>query len=166
MTDEPLFTHLRAALDFAYRIEWTSAHPTSQIGKLHIMWKPEFTLAERHAQAAMIQAHVNKHLKPAESAFIECKYRYGPRRFTRIDQVVRYALPAVVSGVSPRRLIRELTYRYFLEGMTYERIAKSVGVDLRVVDRHNKKLVPVLSALCAAAEGRLEDDFRSGGLIA
>lgn len=163
LVEQALFPYLRAALDFAYRIEWTSVHPTSQIGKLHIMWKPEYTIAERHAQAAMIQTHVSKKLKPAEAAFIECKYRYGPRRFSRIGVVLRHVQPAVAS--SNRRLIRELTYRYFRQGMTYERIAKLVGVDLRAIDRCNKKLVPLLSALEAIAEGQLEADFKMGGLI-
>ena len=56
--EAPPFESLDAALRFAYRIEWEGVYPQSQIGKLHIRWKPDLTLAERRAQASLITTHV------------------------------------------------------------------------------------------------------------
>ena len=162
--ERAVFAHLRAALEFTYRTEWSGAYPSSQIGKLHIMWKPEYTIAERHAQAAMIQTHLLK-LRPEEHAFIECKYRYGPQRYARIKVLIRYLIPAMSSNTVSVRMVRELIYRYLGDGLSYERIAKIVRIDAKAVDRLNKKLVPLMSALCAKAEGRLEEDFKRSGLI-
>lgn len=166
MVDEPIFHSLDAALAFAYRIEWSSTHPTSQMGKLHMVrWKPEYTVAELHAQAQMIQSHVNNKLSRAERAFIECKYRFGPRRFQSLDGVVTYVAALAGGKASSRRMVRELCHRFYTGTLTYAAIAKMVGCDVKTLDKYNKRVIAALSALCARAEDPLVSDFRAGGLI-
>lgn len=163
--DEPIFHSLDAALAFAYRIEWSSTHPSSQMGKLHMVrWKPDYTVAELHAQATMIQSHVNTRLDNPERAFIECKYRFGPRRFQSLDAVVTH-VSALMGGKASRRMVRELCHRFYTGTLTYVAIAKIVGCDVKTLDRHNKRVINALSALCARAEDPLLSDFRAGGLI-
>jgi len=163
--DEPIFHSLDAALAFAYRIEWSSVHPTSQMGKLHLVrWKPDYTVAELHAQAQMIQSHVNTRLDKPERAFIECKYRFGPRRFQSLDAVVTY-VSALTGGNASRRMVRELCHRFYTGQLTYAAIAKIVCCDVKTLDKYNKRVIAALSSLCARAEDPLLTDFRAGGLI-
>lgn len=163
--DEPIFHSLDAALAFAYRIEWSSAHPSSQMGKLHMVrWKPDYTVAELHAQASLIQSHVETRLGGAQRAFIECKYRFGPRRFRSLPGVVNYVRSAI-GGQVQRRMVQELCHRYYTGTLTYAAIAKIVGVDVRTLDKYNKRTIAALTSLCAQAEEPLESDFRRSGLI-
>jgi hypothetical protein len=163
--DDAPFDCLDAALRFAYRIEWEGVYPSSQIGKLHIRWQPNFTKQERRAQAAMIITHLRHHCSPVQRAYLECQYRMGPRRFSQINRLVRYVMSRLPASKLNCDLARELIYRYFRSGMSYEEIARAVACDVRTVTRYNEKLWRVMLALQAQTCGELEHQFREGGLI-
>lgn len=165
MTDTPPFDCLDAALRFAFRIEWESISVSSQLGKLHIKWKPEYTVGERRAQAAMIRSHVDHHCTPAQRAFVECQYRLGRRRFTTMKVLVRHCLPYIKGPAVNAGLVRELAYRFFREGLSYEMIAGVVKCDRATVAKYNEKLWPIMLSLQAAVSAQLEAQFREGGLI-
>ena len=71
----------------------------------------------------------------------------------------------VTGAALSQDLVRELVYRYFRSGMSYEAIAQSVGVDVRTVTRYNEKLWPLMLALNAGVMTLLEEQFRLAGVI-
>lgn len=165
MDDTPPFDCLDAALRFAYRIEWESISATSQLGKLHIKWKPEYTVGERRAQAAMIRSHVDANCTPAQRAFVECQYRIGRRRFELMKVLVRHCLPYMRGPKVNAALVRELAYRFFREGVSYEMIAAMVKLDRGTVTRYNERLWPIMLSLQAQVSNQLEAEFRAAGVI-
>lgn len=165
LDDVAPFNSLDAALRFAYRIEWESTYPTSQLGKLHIKWKPEYTMADRHAQASLILVHVARSCSPVQRAFIECQHRVGRRRFSHINYIVNYIIPTISGPSASRRLVRELVFRYFRDGLTYKQIAQLCECDPGTVAKYNDKVWPCMLALNAQVGGPLSADFRACGLI-
>ena len=129
----------------------------------------EMTPQERHGQAAMIMACIERNVDIIEMAYLRAYYgnelSNGMYAKAVTEILVRSVIGALGTGSHPRRGIQKLVFNYFGQDIPISTIRRDLGCSLDNANRKRSIVYDTLSDIGTRADNNAELALYNSGLI-
>ena len=165
-----MFRSAHEALQFAYRISGVPIVKMSSVNSMRgASGGGDLNPYERHAQAAMILACVERQVDLTETAYLRA--HFGKELFSgqyeRIitDILFRAVIGAMGTGVYSRRGVQKLILNFFGKDIPMSAIRRDLQCSLDNANKKRNQVYDALSDLGVRAERNAENALCCAGLI-
>lgn len=166
-----MFRSTRHALQFAFR---TMASPIIKMSSINNMrgagGNGDMTPHDRHAQAAMIVAMVERSLDLREIALIYAQYRHELNNGEKESEVISVITPAIIAsfptGMHSKRGVEKLIRIYFGKEVGQASLRADFKCTNIQCQEYKRIAFKVMNDILDGAESKLSIQFEIAGLIA